>query len=178
MVGYEAELPTAWSINFGDFQALETLEYTWKNSISSIHQNTILRGCRPLAGFRSLLDTIRTPMHTLATIRWNFCYSLESLPPDVLSNWLESDIRWRELDESLASSGLFPRLKFVSLGFCPVVVVFSHEARQLDDDNFGNVESILSENRQRVFPGLTASLGRNFLFKAKGRTTLADKSTQ
>ena len=59
-----------------------------------------------------------------------------------------SDVRWRKLDESLASSGLFPRLGFVSLDFCPVVLR-SLEVRQLDDD-FGIVESILSENRQRA----------------------------
>lgn len=182
-VGYEAELPTTWSIDFAELRALETLEFNWRNSVSSVHQNAIVRGCRPLAGLHSLLDTIRAPMRNLSTIRWNFRYLGASLPPNTLSQWLQSDVRWRKLDQSLASDR-FPSLHFVSLDFNPVA--FSSREAQ-DAENKGNagsilisidfdiVQSIVSENRPKVFPSLTASLGNNFVVKAAGEVTFTDK---
>lgn len=184
-VGYEAELPTSWTIDFGELQALETLEFNWNNSLSPVHHDTIVRGCRPLAGLHSLLDTIRIPMRSLTTIRWNFRYSAPSLPPDILSQWLESDVRWKKLDESLASD-LFPALQFVSLLFRPIQVLSCDALNSggEDDDrlivliDFDLVESIISENRQRIFPSLTLCLGENFEFKAAGEITFSDNVTR
>lgn len=104
----------------------------------------------------------------------------------MLLNWLEGtsndSVGWRRLDESLAFSGLFPRLRLVDLEFCPVVVVPSqrqqHHRRDEDGDNglmSSAVESVLSENRRRVFPGLTASLGEKFMFRATGGVVFGDK---
>lgn len=175
-LGYEAELPTTWSINFAELRALETLEFNWRNSVSSVHQSTIVRGCRPLAGLHSLLDTIGAPMRSLSTIRWNFRYLGASLPPNTLLQWLQCDVRWRKLDQSLASAR-FPGLHFVSLDFNPVAVI-SQESQDTENEDsnrlilvsidFDTVQSILSENRPKVFPNLTAWLGENFMVKAAG----------
>jgi hypothetical protein len=121
-------------------------------------------------------------MRSLTTIRWNFRYLAATLPPDTLSQWLQSDIRWRKLDQSLVSD-LFPSLYSFSLDLSPISV-FNREALDSDSESsarltlvsidFDLVDSIVADNRQRVFPNLTASLGENFKFKAAGEIIFTD----
>jgi hypothetical protein len=95
---------------------------------------------------------------------------------------LQTDTRWRKLDELLASH-LFPGLRFVSLNFSPLTVSTQDALDSDSEDNarltvattdFDLVEYIVSENRQSVFPSLTASLGENFKFQAAGEIIFTD----
>lgn len=159
-----------WQIDFGEFEALETLKITSvidyideEDGDDELIPPTAELALEILFG---VLNAIHQPMRQLAHLRWDYSLGTSSgreYPFLSLEKVLRSSSFWRGLDERVTSS-LFPVLHGVELVLSPPLFQANGDVsdvdRQLSLDL--NIASLIQKVKEEMFPLSVAAFKENF----------------
>jgi len=160
--GYPPAQLEDWHTNFGEMQALETLEM-WFCSFCTdedVEGVIVSAGEDALYLLFAALDTIRVPMPRLTRLRWQYSFCMANptkIPFLPFEDWLRQSPRWGTLDRTLTSD-IFPVLSAVQLKFDILGL-------GLDEDSINQIPGVttrMQQLRKEVFSRSVAAFGEKF----------------